>query len=228
MKKLCVILLCLIAGFAVVSCKNEPQKQGENQEEEIDTTPKPTDEDVLAGKAYYRLTATTQAKRFSFLYEALEPKAGDVLTITYRSEHPVTMLYLRDGDEKIKFLYKYEILESEDPYVSAPDADGWITMTFTYPEAPAEGAYDAGEGTVPGIKVELANYDQKFQVDEYLEIKEFTFNGEKLAIDGPETIKEAEAGFKSDHGVWNRADNTDQTDPVLERIFFASETNDAE
>lgn len=227
MKKLFVLLLCLLAVFVIISCKSEPASEPGG-----DTTPKPTDEDVLAGKAYYRLTATTQAKRFTFLYENLEPKAGDVLTITYRTqyglEHPVAMLYLRDGGEKIKFLYKIEILAEEDPYVSTADKDGWIKMTFTYPEAPAEGAYDPEEGTVSGIKVELVNYDQKFQVEEYLEIKELTFNGQRLAIEGPETIKDAEAGFQSDHGIWNRADNTDQTDPVLERIFFESEPNEAE
>lgn len=219
MKKLFVLLLCLLAVFVIVSCKSEPASEPGG-----DTTPKPTDEDVLSGKAYYRLTATTQAKRFTFLYEDFEPKAGDVLTVTYRTqygaEHPVTMLYLRDGDEKIVFLYKYDILAEGDPYVSAADEDGWIKLTFTYPEAPAEGSYDPDEGTVPGFKIELVNYDQKFQVDEYLEIKELSFNGQKLAIDGPETIEAAEKGFQSDHGVWNRDTNTDQTDPVLERIFF--------
>ena len=220
MKKLLVLLLCLLAVFAIVSCKSEPK-----QEEDADTTPKPTDEDILSGKDYYRLTATAQAKRFTFLYSEDEekndiaPKAGDELKITYRSEHPVTYLYLRDAAEKVKFLYKYEILTDNDPYVSAADADGWITLTFTYPETPLEGSYDETDGTVPGFMLEIANYDQKFQVDDYLEIKELSFNGKKLIIKGPETIKDAEAGFQSDHGVWNRG-NGDQTDPVLTRVFF--------
>ena len=221
MKKLFVVFLCLLAVFAIVSCKSEPK-----QEEEADTTPKPTDEDILSGKAYYRLTATAQAKRFTFLYcedeekNDITPKAGDVLSVTYRSEHPVTYLYLRNYDTtEVKFLYKYIILDEDDPYVSAADADGWITLTFTYPETPMEGSYDETEGTVSGFMIELVNYDQKFQVDEYLEIKELSFNGKKLIIKGPETIKDAEAGFQSDHGVWNRG-NGDQTDPVLERVFF--------
>lgn len=222
MKKLFVLFLCILAVFAIVSCKSEP-KQDNAVEPEGDSTPKPTDEDVLAGKAYYRLTATAQAKRFSFSYSEDEeknditPKAGDVLSITYRSEHPVTYLYLRNSGE-VKFLYKYEILTENDPYVSAADEDGWITLTYTYPEAPLEGAYDETDGTVSGILLEIANYDQKFQVDDYLEIKELTFNNQKLIIEGPETEKEA-AGYQSDHGIWNRG-NGDQTDPVLSRIFF--------
>lgn len=218
MKKLFVLLLCLLAVFAIVSCKNEPKQEG-------DTTPKPTDEDILSGKAYYHLTATMQAKRFSFLYaggaDEINPKAGDVITLKYRSEHPVTYLYLRNEDTSVAFLNKYEILESDDPYVSTADADGWFTLTFTYPEAPSSGTYDATDGTVSGFLLEIANYDQKFQVDDYLEIKDFAFNGEKLLVEGPETVKDA-TGYQSDHGVWNRG-NGDQTEPVLERVFIDSE-----
>ena len=81
-----------------------------------------------------------------------------------------------------------------------------------------EGAYDETEGTVTGFLLEIANYDQKFQVDDYLEIKAFSFNGQKLTIEGPETEAEA-AGYQSENGIWNRG-NGDQTDPVLSRIFF--------
>ena len=217
MKKVFVVLLCIIAVFAIVSCKSEPKQEEKKGSE--DSTPKPTDEDILAGKAYYRLTATMMAKRFSFLYDDIDPKAGDVLTVTYRSEHPVTYLYLRnDGTPAdVQFLYKYEILEENDPYVSSADADGWITLSFTYPDTPIKGTYDEG-GTVSGIMLELANYDNKFAEFDFLEIKQLTFNGQKLTIDGPETEKDA-TGYQSDHGVWNRG-NGDQTDPILERVFF--------
>ena len=59
------------------------------------------------------------------------------------------------------------------------------------------------------------------KTDDYLEIKDFAFNGEELLVEGPETVKDA-TGYQSDHGVWNRG-NGDQTEPVLERVFIDSE-----
>ena len=220
MKKFFILFLCLLAVFAIVSCKNEPKQ------EEKPAEPKPTDEDILSGKAYYRLTATIEAKRFSFMYvggeDGINPKEGDVLSITYRpiNDHPVTHLYLKNAvtSAEVKFLDKYVIQSEEDPYVTVNE-DGWITMSFTYPAAPLQGSYDPTDGTVSGFLLELANYDYKFAPpNDYIEIKELSFNGTKLVIEGPETVKEAEK-YQSNHGIWSRGKG-DQTEPVLTAIFF--------
>lgn len=212
MKKLFVLLLCLMAVVAIVACKQEPKA-------EPTPTPapeiKPTDEDILDGKAYYRLTATREAKRFGFQYfdeeeDTFDPKEGDVLTITYRTNHAVDRIYLRDTSQNYLFpdtSSYHAILESEDPYVTEADADGWITFSFTF-----------GEILDPryGFRLELANYNTgKFQVKDYIEIKEITFRGEKLTIDEADEDNE----YQSDHGVWNNT-NTDHTLPTLEAIFF--------
>lgn len=228
MRKVLVVLFCLLAVFAVVSCKNDPANTGSKDNKPV----KLTEEEhaaVLAGTAFYRLTATQEAKRFTLQYEGgedgINPKEGDVLTLKYRSEHPVTYLYLRNEDEKVKFLYKYPILEEADPYVSAPDEDGWITLSFTYPAEPmadSKSSYDEEDGTVSGFRIELANYDDKFAIDDYLDIKDLSFNETKLTIDGPVGWKEA-AGYQSVvGGVWS-AGNGDQTDPTIKVINIESD-----
>jgi uncharacterized repeat protein (TIGR02543 family) len=178
---------------------------------------------------YYRLTATRGAKRFALQYigdngieEGINPKAGDTLTLKYRSNHPVTRFYLRDEEENVKFLYKYDIKEKDD-YVSEPDEDGWITFTFVYPETPSSGSYDEDEGTVPGFRIEFANYTDgthaegkgPFETGDYLDIMDLSFNGTKLTIDPAD----ASNNYQSVHGVWN-ATNTDHTRPTLEERYL--------
>lgn len=225
MRKILVVLICLLAVFAVVSCKNDPENTGSTEKKPVKLT-EAEHEAVLAGNAFYRLTATMMAKRFTLQYEGgengINPKEGDILTLKYRSEHPVTHLYLRDDAIKIEFLKKYVILEEGDPYISAPDEDGWITLTFTYPAAPSVGSYDEEDGTVSGFRIELVNYDDKFAVDDYLDIKDLAFNGTKLTIDGPVGEKEA-SGYQSVvGGVWS-AGNGDQTDPTIKVMNIDSE-----
>ena len=206
MKKFLLVLLCLLAVFAIVSCKHEP--------EPVDP-PAPAPLTPEEGKTYYRLTATREAKRFAFMYsgdEGLEinPKIGDTLVVKYRTNHEVATLYLRSGDELAEFAYKYDI----SPYISEPDADGWITFTFTYPETPAvSGSYNE-DGSVSGFLLELANYSAKFAVNDYLDIKGIWFNGEWLTIEPAD-----EETGRSNQGVWNRAiddSNKDHTIPTLE------------
>ena len=119
MRKLLVVLLCLLAVFAIVSCKHEPDP--------VDP-PAPGPLTPEEGKTYYRLTATRAAKRFAFMYSGedgleINPKIGDTLVVTYRTNHEVTTLYLRDALESVAFAKKVDI----DAYVSEPDAEGWIS-----------------------------------------------------------------------------------------------------
>lgn len=167
---------------------------------------------------YYRLTATRVAKRFALQYAGgeggINPKAGDVLTLKYRTNHVVTTLYLSDAAYTVNFQKKVDISD----FVSEADEDGWIAFSFTYPED--DSLYDAETHTVAGILLQLANYDthggeRPFDVDEYLDIKDLAFNGEKLTIDPAGE----EEDYQSDHGVWN-ATNTDHTRPTLEVIYL--------
>lgn len=214
MKKLFVLLLCVLAVLAIVSCKNEPKEEPAG--------PKPTEADVLAGTAYYRLTATITAKRFTLRYtdEDIAPEQGDVLTLKYRSNHPVTHIYVRNeaGASENAFASKALI----DDYITGPDADGWYTLTFTYPEMASDTAYPA-----EGIRLELANYTKpetgshdegigKFIKGDYLDIRDLSFKGIPLTI-------EVSEDDQSDHGIWNdgKAEgSSDQTYPTLEMRFL--------
>ena len=214
MKKIVIVLLCLLAAFVIVSCKSE--------HEEAEPTPKPevpgTEADILAGEAFYRLTATVTAKRFALQYldmeeSAFDPKEEDVLTLKYRTNHAVTCFFLRDSSGSAQYIpadklttdKKYhDISASDDPYVTGPDADGWYTLTFTF----------STSGT--GFRLELANYgsDGKFKENDYLDIKDLKFNGERLTIEEPNPEEDE---FKSNHGIWNdgKATDPDQTVPTL-------------
>lgn len=191
MKRILVFLLCLLAVFTIVSCNQEPEEQKGNGS------------GSGSGSMYYHLVATREAKRFSFLYADLAPEVGDELTFDYRSDHPVTHLYLRDGSGN-GTISKVEI----DDYISEPDGDGWISFTFVFDEA-----FD-------GILLELANYTSgdhddglgKFQPDDYLDIKNLSLSGEELEIEEADE----ENNYQSTHGVWNRAENQDQVLPTLE------------
>ncbi len=150
--------------------------------------------------------------------EGINPEEGDVITLKYRSSHPVTRIYLRSADDTNIFLDKYDITSEDDPYVSDPDEDGWLTFTYKFPSS----LFTEVITSFSGIKIEFANYvsgehaDGKglFAPGDYIEIKEFYFNDDLLAIEGPEDAETAKS-YKSDQGVWNR-DNTDHTWPVLE------------
>lgn len=237
MRKVFILLLCMMALIAFASCTNTPS----NNEPAPDPTPAPSPEPtpepepapaapteeehqaVLAGDAYYRLTATRAAKRFALQYlddedGTFDPEPGDVLTLKYRTNFAVDRFYLRDSSEKTYLTTepdnKYHAIAAEnDPYVSAADEDGWITITFEFVEM-----------TDPhfGFRIELANYSGvKFTAGDYIDIKDLEFKGEKLAID----IAGAEDDYQCDHGVWN-ATNTDHTLPTLEVKYFESVNNE--
>ena len=205
MRKLFVLLLCLVAMLAIVSCKQDPKT-----EPEPTPAPKMTDEDVLNGKACYRLTATREAKRFALQYYELDgsfdPKEGDTFSLKYRSPmRLVDRFYLRDTSQKALLpegASNHDILTSEDPYITGPDEDGWYTLTYTFLTY-ADPMF--------GIRIELGSYNHgKFVANDYIEIKDVKFNNELLTIEEDE---ETEAQ-QSNHGVWN-ATNTDHTLPEL-------------
>lgn len=218
MKKIIILLFCLLAIFAIVSCKSEPEKEAEP---EVKKEVPGTEADILAGTAFYRLTATVEAKRFSLQYldddeGTFDPQGGDVLTLKYRTDHAVTCFFLRDSSGNTSYIpaedlateKKYHnITSSGDSYVTGPDADGWYTLTFTF---------SASDVATSGFRVELANYNSngKFKSGNYLDIKDLQFKGERLTIEEPDPEEDE---FKSNHGIWNdgKATNSDQTNPTL-------------
>ena len=221
MKKFLVLFLCLLAIFVIVSCKDDPTEGNNEPAEPAAKQETPgTTADILAGTAFYRLTATVEAKRFSLQYlddeeGAFDPQKDDVLTLKYRTNHAVTCFFLRDGSGNTNYIpaedlvpeKKYHnISASGDSYVTGPDADGWYTLTFTFAET-----------TASGFRLELANYESsatKFKPDQYLDIKDLQFKGERLTIEEPDPEVDE---FKSDHGIWNDGKTTgsDQTNPTL-------------
>lgn len=216
MRKVIVLFLCLLAVFAIVSCKNEPDKEAEP---EVKKEVPGTEADILAGTAFYRLTATVEAKRFTLNYVdiaegTLDPQEGDVLTLKYRSNHPVSCFFLRDSGGSGNYIPSGDLVAtkkyhdfsaSDDPYVTGPDADGWYTFTFTFKENGSS-----------GFRLELANYTSggKFKPNDYLDIKDFEFKGVRLTIEEPDPEEDE---FKSNHGIWNdgKATDSDQTVPTL-------------
>ena len=189
MKRILVFFLCLLAVFTIVSCNQEPEQKGGGGS------------GSGSGSMYYHLVATETAKRFGFRYSDLAIEPGDELTFKYRSDHPVTHLYLRDaaGETGVSKKVIDEYIEEED--------DGWFSFSFEFEE------------TLDGIRLELANYltpetgahDEgvgKFEPGDYLDIMDLAINGEALEIE------ESEDG-QSNAGVWNNT-NTDHVHPTLE------------
>ena len=190
MKRILILLLCFLALFAIVACKEEPEEQANGNGS------------GSSSGMYYHLVATETAKRFGFRYSDLEIGPGDELTFKYRSDHPVTHLYLRDAGGSVGVSKKVI-----DEYISEADSDGWISFSFEFDQA------------LDGIRLELANYltpetgahDEgvgKFEPGDYLDIMDLAINGEILEIG------EAEDG-QSNAGVWNNT-NTDHVHPTLE------------
>ena len=216
MKKLFVLFLCLLVVFAIVSCKSEPEKEAEP---EVKIEVPGTEADILAGNAFYRLTATVEAKRFTLQYVdekdgTLDPQEGDVLTLKYRTNHAVSCFFLRDSQGSVNYIPAEDLVAtkkyhdfsaSDDPYVTGPDADGWYTFSFTF-----------SDNVAFGFRIELANYTSggKFKPDDYLDIKDLEFKGERLTIEEPDPEEDE---FKSSHGIWNdgKATDPDQTVPTL-------------
>ena len=123
MKKILMLLLCLLALFAVVSCKNEPKNNAEtssdaNVELEDDAT-------------VYVLTATADSDRFQVKWDTLANSGGKDFVLMYKSDKVVKQFTARDPNVSSKYADCVAITNyiSEDP-----EDNGWITFSFTIPE----------------------------------------------------------------------------------------------
>ena len=119
MKKLLVVMLCLLAVFAIVSCKHEPEKSNEPE-----PAPAPADDSTV-----YVLTATAAGDRFQFKWDAVEDSGNQVFTLKYKTDKAITSVTTRDPSGA-----KYMDNASITPYISEADDAGWITFTCTIPE----------------------------------------------------------------------------------------------
>lgn len=119
MKKFIVLLLCLLAVFAIASCKQEPEP-----------TPEPAPEPAPAeDSTVYVLTATASGDRFQFKWDAVEESGGEVFTLKYKTDKTVTAVTTRDPSGA-----KYIDNAAIGTYISEADADGWVTFTCTIPD----------------------------------------------------------------------------------------------
>ena len=114
MKKIIVLLLCLLAVFCAVSCKNEPEKGDE---------PAPEPEEV--GPVYV-LTATSASDRFQFKWDDYEIVGGEEVYFEFQCEKTLASYTTRSivPDEKFVDVASYS---------GEPD-DGWYAFSYTIPE----------------------------------------------------------------------------------------------
>ena len=112
-------------------------------------------------------------------------KGGDVLTFKYRSTTPITKFNVR-GDKKWVYQQNFDT-----PYLTAREvgADGWISVTYTFPYADGTNTFDDDQGKIP---TDFYVSDRAFYFDfiaytivkgDILEVKGITLNGKELTID---------------------------------------------
>lgn len=131
-----IVLLAIFMVFALASCKNEPEVPPHEDEEE---------EPIYSESVIYKLTATKgrnvgwwSADKFVLSFSADSEKAskGSVLTLKYRSTREITQFNIRNSSNK--WIYEQPKTSGGKEYPlpegfkSEPDADGWITVTFTF------------------------------------------------------------------------------------------------
>lgn len=132
MKKFIVLLLCLLAVFAIVSCKQEPEPE-----------PEPAPEPAAKSTVYVLTSPEAGGDRFQLAFTAAV-ETGDVLTFKWKSDVTFTAYGVRTkaGD---KYAYNAAFTAGE------PDADGWYTFSFTIPETVARDEFFFTlNGTVAG------------------------------------------------------------------------------
>ena len=123
MRKLFVLLLCILALFAVVSCKNEPKN---NSQPSSEPNVEPEDDATV-----FVLTATAESDRFQVKWDSLANSGGKDFVLMYKSDKVVTKFTTRDPSASSKYVDCAAIATyiSEDP-----EDNGWITFSFTIPE----------------------------------------------------------------------------------------------
>lgn len=163
-----IILLAALLVFALVACK-QPEP-----EPEVNTT-------------IYKLTATKGRNNGWWSYDKfvlafngddseVVVNKGDVLTLKYRSTREITQFNIRNDN---KWIYEQPGSNGALPegFLSEPDADGWITVTFTF------GDYYYN-GTTPAVYPNMFRFDFIGEIvsGDVLEVKEIKLNNTYLTL----------------------------------------------
>ena len=132
--------------------------------------------------------SSTGTKRMDLRYDAdyADPMPGDVLTFKYRSNTTIADVVLREAAAtKWKMIYWGHLSD----FISEPDADGWITFTYTFSDKTEEKEPQEVPQPLGGFRLEFgkgSGGETYFSAGDYIEIKALTFNGRPLEIVGTE------------------------------------------
>ena len=125
-------------------------------------------------------------KRMDLRYDSTyaDPMPGDVLTFKYRSNTTIADVVLREAAAtNWKMIYWGHLSD----FISEPDADGWITFTYTFSDKTDEKTPQDVPQPLGGFRLEFgkgSGGETYFSAGDYIEIKDLTFKGESLFIAG--------------------------------------------
>ena len=186
LRNVLIVLFAVLIVFAFASCKNEP-KVDPKPTPGPTPTPGPVD-------GIYQIQITEGVDKDYWNRDKLklffeeEVKAGDTITLKYRSERDVYQWDIRNETDKIKWVYETHKGYGDDPTTYFVDPvegeDGWFTLTYTFAdtvlskvtgtEIPAE--FESSDGF--GIY-----FRGNYVSTDIFEIKDITLNGEAIALD---------------------------------------------
>ena len=178
-----IVLLAVLMAFAFASCKHDPEPQPEPQPE-----PGPTGEVVYQIQVSEGVDNDYWNRDKIKLFFEEEVKAGDTITLKYRSERDVYQWDIRNESEKIKWVYEANKGYGDDTtkYFVDPveGEDGWFTLTYKFS--------DKVEKTVDKTKT-VIDFDESegfgiyfrgnFVRTDLLEIKDIQLNGKALKLE---------------------------------------------
>ena len=158
-----IVLLAVLMAFAFASCKHEPKEE-----------PKPT---PSYGKNLYQIEVTEGVDKDYWNRDKIKlewevpVKAGDVLTLKYRSERDVYQWDIRDGS--LKWVYESKKGSFTDPVLGE---DGWYTLTYTF-------ANDINGTPVASNSRFGVYFRGNFVTTDIFEIKDIFLNDEELEVE---------------------------------------------
>ena len=155
MKKVFILMLCLLAVFAIVSCKHEPEKSNEPE-----PAPAPVDDDATV----YVLTATAAGDRFQFKWDSFVIEGGEVVTFQFQCEKALSTYTTRSiaPDEKYASSVSY----------SGEAENGWYTFTYTIPEGKTATGFGVSLFVSGGVVI-----------GDVMKIKNITIDDEEMTLE---------------------------------------------
>lgn len=164
-RNIVIMLLAILMAFAFASCSNEPNKPT--------PTPKPTPKD------YYQIEVTEGVDKDYYNRDKIKiewevpVKAGDTISLKYRSERDIYQWDIRDGN--LKWVYETKKNGFQDPIL---DEDGWYNLTYTF-------GNDINGATVASNSRFGIYFRGNFVTTDIFEIKDIMLNDEELEVETP-------------------------------------------